>query len=329
MILLLYLVIIVFMIITADFGGSSIKIGLVENDTVLARSVIESYASQSFSDWIPSLKQDITNLCDKAGVSMAGIDGMVWALPLIIAPGLRYATHAFGKFVDATHEDFCVHVEDLFQFPLLLENDARAALIGEWQYGAACGKDNVVMITLGTGLGTGVILNGKPLRGRSGMAGNLGGLSITHLNAPRIINMPAGCTETQIATWALQNKAQAIPGFDKSLLACESKIDYKLVFELAEKGDILACKLRDYAFEGWGAMALNMIQAFDPECVIFGGGIMSSRDMIIPAVKTFVNDFAVQAGGEVDILPAALGNSAALLGGQWIWNMRNEFAAKL
>ena len=319
-------VMIIFMIITVDFGGSLIKMGLVENDTVHARCVIKSYAGQPFSDWMPAFKDDLARLCTTAEIDYFTIEGMVWALPLIISPDLRYATCSFGKYEDTTQKDFCNRAEDIFQIPLLLENDARAASIGEWQAGAARGKDNVVMITLGTGLGTAVILNGTPLRGRSGMAGNLGGLSVTHLHSCGPGSRPSGCTETQIATWALKDNAKKLPGYSDSLLAKEATIDYKIVFELAAGGDNIAGNLRDNALEGWGAMALNMIQAFDPECVVFGGGIMSSKDMILPSIREYISKYAVQAGGEVEILPAALGDDAALIGAQWIWNKRNNIA---
>ena len=314
------------MIIAADFGGSRIKMGLVENSIVYAQSSIESYAYQPFSVWIPAFKQDLLRLCVQAEVEISSLSGMVWALPLIVDPHLRYATCSFGKYEDTIQKDFCSRAEDIFQIPLVLENDARAALIGEWQSGAACGRENVVMVTLGTGLGTGVIMDGRPLRGRSGMAGNLGGLSITHLNSHFPGGRPPGCTETQIATWAIQQRTPQLPGFKESLLAKEPLIDYRVVFELASKGDKLACYLRDCALEGWGAMALNMIQAYDPECVVFGGGIMASGDVILPSIKEYVENYAVQAGGKVDILAAALGDNAALVGGHWIWSKRNKNA---
>ena len=320
------LVIMIFMIIAVDFGGSSIKMGLVDNNTVIARNVIKTFASESFSSWLITFKQEVAQLCVNANVDYNSIEGMVWAMPLIIAPNLRYATCSFGKYEDATQTDFCDKAEQIFQIPILLDNDARAALIGEWKHGAAKGKDNVAMITLGTGLGTGVILNGMPLRGRSGMAGNLGGLSITHLNSSVEDRLPAGCTESQIATWALQNRANSLPGFADSLLADKDNIDYEMVFELAQKGDQIAQELRDTALKGWGAMALNMIQAFDPECLIFGGGIMASKDIILPSIRQYVNHNAVQAGGTVEILPAQLGDNAALVGGQWIWKSRNNLA---
>lgn len=312
------------MIIAVDFGGTRIKLGLVENGSVHGFRVIRSYANHPFIEWLPVLKGELQSLCNSVGFTIREIEGMVWTVPLIITPGMRRAACSFGKYEDIIQHDFCDLVETQFQIPLLLENDARAALIGEWQRGAARGRDNAVMITLGTGLGTGVIFEGKPMRGRSGMAGSLGGLSITHLDAEDRGDGTPGCIENQVATWALSKQIRQMKGFKDSLLADEPHVDYKAVFKLAAVGDALACRLRDRALEAWGALAVNLIQAYDPECVVFGGGIMASEDTILPTIRNFVNMYASQAGGPVEIVKARLGDHAALVGGEWIWNTSEE-----
>ena len=180
------------------------------------------------------------------------------------------------------------------------------------------------MITLGTGIGTGVIQGGRPVRGRSGMAGTLGGLSITHLGTPGNKRVAPGCTEAQAATWALPERAPDLPGFESSSLGKADRIDYQSVFSHAAHGDPTACGLRDHALEAWGALTLNLIQAFDPERVVIGGGIMASSDIILPALRRFVGDHAIQAGGPVDIVAGTLGDHAALIGCEWIWNETNR-----
>ncbi|HEG42776.1 MAG TPA: ROK family protein [Phycisphaerales bacterium] len=310
------------MIIMADFGGTRIKLGVVENGIVRAHKAIDSYSGLPFSKWIHLLKDDLRGLCSMVGVRLFEVEAMVWALPLLIDLEHRHATCSFGKFEDTMQSNFCEEVEKVIGISLLLENDARAALIGEWQAGSARGRDNVVMVTLGTGIGTGVIFDGKPMRGRSGMAGNLGGLSITHMGSEGFNGRPPGCIESHVATWALPKRARRMEGFKNSSLSSEPDIDYLAVFTHAKQGDALACILRDNAFQAWGALALNMIQAYDPECVIFGGGVMASENEILPAIKDFVSDHAVQSGGPVELVAAELGDHAALIGGEWIWKTR-------
>ena len=312
------------MIFAVDFGGTRIKMGLIEDGVVHGYNVVAAYVDHSFVEWLPFLKDELQSLCCSTGLAMKDIEGMVWALPLIIGPGLRHAAYANGKYEDTIHHHFCNLAEQQFQIPLLLENDARAALIGEWQNGAARDRDNAVMITLGTGIGTGVIFEGKPMRGRSGMAGNLGGLFITHLNADDCGYGASGCIESQVATWALRQKISQMKGYKDSLLAGESQVDYWAVFKRAAQGDALACRLRDRALEAWGALALNMIQSYDPECVVFGGGIMASEDKILPSIRKFINRYAFQTGDSVNIVKAQLGDHAALVGAEWIWKTSEE-----
>jgi glucokinase len=292
----------------------------MDQGVVRASCRIESPAGSRSADWLRILKQEAEKLCVEAGTGLPEIAGMVWALPMIIDPGLRRATLGFGKFDDAVEEAFVGRAEELFGIPLRLENDARAAAIGEWQAGAGRGVEDLVMITLGTGIGTAAILGGKPLRGRSGMAGNLGGLSLTHLGSPVAGTVAPGCIEGRVATWALPAMAVRLPGFSASPLARSAKLDYAAVFANAAAGDPLACRLRDDAFEAWGALTVNLIQAYDPARVIIGGGIMASGDLILPAVRDFVARHALQAGGPVEIVSGSLGDRAAWLGCEWIWN---------
>lgn len=308
------------MILAGDFGGTIVKLGLMDEGTVRAQGRFASPARSRSDEWLPALKQHAEDLCRSAGMSLADLEGMVWALPSVIDPGLRRASWTFGKFDDAREDGFHAKAESLFKVPLLLENDARAAAIGEWQAGAGRGLGDLVMITLGTGIGTGVIHEGRPLRGRGGMAGNLGGLSITHLGTPVLGNVAPGCIEGLVATWALPDRAASIQGFATSPLASASPLDYRAVFIHAAAGDPLACRLRDDAIEAWAALTLNLIQFFDPARVILGGGIMASGDVILPALRDFVNRHAVQSSGPVDIVAAALGDHAALFGCEWIWN---------
>ncbi|MCH7225934.1 ROK family protein [Haloferula sp. A504] len=293
---------------------------MIDEGCVVASTVVDSMAHLPSAEWFPTLDQAVTDLCRTSGVRRQAIDAMVWALPLIIDPGLRRATRAFGKFEDVTDEDFCSRAEERFGLPLLLDGDARAAAIGEWQAGAGKGSDDLVMITLGTGIGTGVIQNGYPVRGRTGMAGTLGGLSITHLGSPGSDRVAPGCTEGQVATWALPERVAAHPEFGASSLSNVSPVDYQALFSHAAQGDPLACTIRDHALEAWGALTLNLIQAFDPGRVVIGGGIMAAAEIILPPVRRFVRDHAIQPGGPVEIVAGTLGDHAALIGCEWIWN---------
>ncbi|MFM2170659.1 MAG: N-acetylglucosamine repressor [Verrucomicrobiota bacterium] len=308
------------MILAADFGGTIVKLGLLEKNDVLIYRQIKSPSSRNSAEWLPTIKNQVEEMCQSLVKKIGDLEGMVWAMPMVIDPGLRRASRTFGKFDDVLHEDFAQRAEAVFGLPLLLENDARAAALGEWQFGAGNGCDDVAMITLGTGIGTAIIQHGLPLRGRSGMAGNLGGLSITHLGTSDHHRVAPGCIEGFVASWAIPQRAADMPGFSRSSLSGCELIDYRTIFSHAEKGDLLSIELRELAIEAWSALALNLIQSFDPARVIVGGGIMASADAILPKMREFMQRHCIQCGGDVDIVPAQLGDQAALLGCEWIWN---------
>jgi glucokinase len=261
---------------------------------------------------------------------MAAVDGcsepvraVAWALPCIISPDGEKVVRTFGKFEDAPRLDLAVWARDTMGLPLLLDNDARAAALGEWTRGAGRGVENMVMVTLGTGIGTGVICEGRPLRGRNGMAGNLGGHTATHVGGATCACGVEGCLEAQIATWALPGIVRVRPHFSTSPLAAEPGLDYEAIFRHAGAGDPLAIALRDRVLSGWAALLINMIHSYDPERIVIGGGIMKGSDAILPVLREKVGQQATQPGGTVEIVPAALGDAAALHGATWLFESAN------
>ena len=115
--------------------------------------------------------------------------------------------------------------------PVVIENDARAALIGEWQYGAGKGSDNILMVTLGTGMGSAVLIEGKLLRGRNFLAGNLGGHMSIDFEGDECNCGNIGCVETAGSTWALSKNLKKIENYKSSQLYNLSSFGFKDVFE--------------------------------------------------------------------------------------------------
>ena len=312
------------MIIAVDFGGTRIKIGLVREGIVLTERIIRSYGNQASNDWLPLFQKEIQDLLEEENFSFSMCKGMVWALPMLVHPNMKKANVSFGKFDDCKDADFVAKVESLFGLPVLLENDARAALFGEWEFGAGKNYEDLLMITLGTGIGTAVVMDGKPLRGRTGLAGNLGGLSLSRVG-------PKDSFQTQIAeesaaSWVIADLIQKHPDYQKSSLSKKELLDYKAIFEEAIRGDALAIYFRLEAFRNWGILIANLILSFDPKCVILGGGIMGSREVILPGVTSIVEELLVDLGIQVEIVSSSLNESAGLLGCEMVWE---EYSQKV
>jgi glucokinase len=298
-----------------DLGGTRVKLALIREAEVLARSEIPAYPKLGLRAALQRMGGEGEGLCQSAGVHKTGIGGFALAFPGIVEPPTqRILSSPRGKFDDAGRVKIGSFIRRKLGVPVYVVNDANAALAGEVRFGAARGCRNVVMLTLGTGIGTSVLIDGVPLRGKHGLAGNLGGHFTATLSGRTCSCGNVGCVETEASTWALPDQARRHPGYAASRLAREAILDYRAVFACAARGDRVARELRKHALEVWSLAVVNMIHAYDPELVVLGGGIMQSGDEILHAVRQHVAKHAWTPWGQVKVVPAALGNDAGLLG---------------
>ena len=195
-----------------------------------------------------------------------------------------------------------------------IENDARMALLGEFYAGAARGFTDVVMMTLGTGIGGAAMIEGKLLRGKHAQAGCLGGHLPTLFNGRKCSCGAIGCAESEAGGWALPGLVKEWPGISSSALAKYDEVAFKELFEEADRGDEIAISIRDRCLQIWAVDAVALVHAYDPEIIIIGGGVMKSAHVIIPYVQSYVQKHAWTPWGKVQVRPAELGNNAALLG---------------
>ena len=298
--------------IAIDFGGTRIKIGVVQHARVAGLRVIDAESRGGLTARLPVIVDAIRDACAEAGTTPQACAGIGMALPCIVKGGRILS--AIDKYPDATSMDLPAWARQTLGLPLALENDANAALAGEWQYGAGRGSQSVVLMTLGTGVGTSAVIDGVPLRGQHAQAGCLGGHVTVNIDGERCVCGNIGCVESEASTWALAKLARADAGFAASALAGEEVLDYRAVFSHAAAGDALATKLRDRAIRVWSAAAVSLVHAYDPELIVVGGGIMKTPEPIVSQTQAYVNDHAWVGWGKPRVVPGELGDSAALMG---------------
>lgn len=300
-------------VLAADLGGTRIKLGVVRDGVVLAHGSRPARARQGLARQLPVLRSAWLDLLNRAGVGIRDCAGVALAIPSIIEPGTGRILDTFGKYRDAPGLDLAGWAEDALGLPLAIENDARTALLGEWLHGAGRGCDNVVMVTLGTGIGSAAVVEGRLLQGCHGQGGILGGhLTVRH-HGERCVCGNLGCAEAEASTVALSGMAGRLPSYDFSPLRVAATLNYALVFKLAAAGDPCALALRDHSLEVWGSLAVSLIHAYDPERLILGGGIMAAADVVLPAVADVVRRHAHTPWGQVEVMRGQLGDQAALL----------------
>lgn len=300
--------------IGVDLGGTTIKIGLVENDRLLAHNEIEAEADIPFSKKLPHIEDTISWLLSENNISSNNLGGIGMAFPSIIDSRQMKILSKYVKYTDADELDLPSWAHKAWNIPLILENDARAALIGEWRIGAGKGVRNLVFMTLGTGVGSAAMMDGKLLRGAHFIAGNLGGHTIINVYGNKCNCGSFGCVETEASGWVLASKFANHPGVDRSEWISKEGLTFEAVFKHARKGDSLAIEIRDYCLKAWAAAAINLVHAFDPEVMIIGGGIMKSHDQIIPFIQEYVDKYTWLPAGSVRIVPAQQVKFAGILG---------------
>jgi len=310
-------------LLACDLGGTWMKLGLFDQGRIIAREVIPAHSDIGLGHRLPDLAAALRRLVASQGLSLSDCAGVAVSFPSLVNPETGRILDEYGKYRDAPGIDLPAWAMRTLGLPLAIENDARMALIGEWQHGAGRGCDNLVIVTLGTGIGTSALIQGRVLRGQHGQAGCLSGhLSVRYSGRPCSCGN-LGCAEAEASTAFLAEIAAERPDFAASALRGEPVLDYAAVFRHAAAGDACACAIREHSLLVWATLVVNLIVAYDPERVIIGGGILASRDVIIPAIQQFVDRHAHTPWGTVRVVAAELGDTSALHAAEWL--LRDRF----
>ncbi|MEM8783786.1 MAG: ROK family protein [Planctomycetota bacterium] len=301
-------------VLAADIGGTSIKLGVVEAGRVSARGRIEVVDRATLRPLLPALVHAWRDLLgrpvdperDRAAVAFPGI---------VDAAGTEVLS-VNGKFLDAPEINWSAWAQDALRLPVLLENDARAACLGEWRCGAGRGCDDMAMMTLGTGIGTSAIVQGRPIRGGHGQAGVLGGHLTIDLHGGPCSCGNVGCAEAVASTDRLREhlaEAQRDTDTKPSSLDPETA-SYLEVVRAAQAGDGAAAHVMRQSVRAWGITAVNLIHAYDASRLVIGGGVARAGSAVIDGIRDHVHRHAWTPWGTVDVRPGELGDDAALLG---------------
>lgn len=283
----------------ADLGGTRLKLAAVENGVVLENEV-------SLIDTNAGMENVLANLAERCKAMMARHPGE-WKGLGIAFPGLldeptRHVIYCSGKYAGADKIDLPKWARETLGLDMKLINDARAAIIGEINYGSATGETDAVMLILGTGIGTAAVCQGKVYRGKHGMAGLLGGhFSIDFDNGRKCICGGSGCLEAYVGTWALKE------------LAGDPTYDYQRFEHDYLAGDEKAKMLFGIQAKALGAGAVSLIHAFDAETVIFSGG-GSRFAALLEAAEAYVYEHVWTPWGKVKFIVAQHPEDSVVLG---------------
>lgn len=296
-------------ILAFDVGGTRVKAGIVRGTEVLELHVellpVQKDAA-SVIDALVRLGRQIQegHTVQAIGVSMKGI----------IDPQKGTILDVNESLSDLIGLPFAQNLAQAFQLPVFAENDARMYTAGEMLYGAGRRVENLLCLTLGTGIGCGVALQRRVLRGGRGLFGIIGGHITVQIDGPRCTCGNIGCLEAFIGTAPLLRKAAELYTTSNKPLPEKEGWTPQHIFTAAA-GDPVADEVIAYFARYLSAGVVSLIHAYDPDIVVLGGGIAGSFQQFLPAVQEYVDEHTwTYPRGGIQIKTAELGDTAALVG---------------
>jgi glucokinase len=300
--------------LSLDMGGTHIGCGVVRDNKLLGSASLDSEKAESLESLLPCVTTALKKILHENGATAEECEGIAIGFPGIVDVRYGRILSTLKKYEDAIHLDLKQWAIEQFGLRLRIENDARMALLGEHYAGAAQGIQDVVMITLGTGIGGAAMMLGKLVRGAHHQAACLGGHLPVNYRGHKCACGNVGCAEAEASGWSLPQLVRETPGFHESSLANVEQLNFQTLFAAAQNEDAVALAVQQHCLNVWAANAVAQIHAYDPEVVVFGGGVMQSADVILTFVEKYVEEHAWTSWGSPRVCAAILGGDAALLG---------------
>jgi glucokinase len=299
--------------LSIDLGGTHANCAIVEDRKVICSQITATDGATELAPLLPSLAKILKGLAEQEKMPLDGFAGLAIGFCGLVNGAECGVISTNAKYQDAPNLDLQTWVRDQLGLTLHIENDARMALLGERYAGAAAGFDDVVMVTLGTGIGGAAMIGGQLLIGKHFQAGCLAGHLPVRVGGKECTCGGVGCAESEAAGWSLPELCRNWAGFDSSALAHE-EINFETLFRCADADDPVAIAICDHCRKVWATNAITLIHAYDPELLVYGGGVMHGGDHILAYLQDYVARNAWTPWGKVQVRASLLGNNAAVLG---------------
>ena len=296
-----------------DIGGTTVKIGLFQTDgTLLEKWEIVTRTANGGEAILPDIAESVQKKSNEKGIAKEEVAGLGIGIPgPIDEEGVVPHTANLGwGYKEVTRE-----LEELTGLPCKGGNDANVAALGEAWKGGAAGYSNVVMVTLGTGVGGGIIIGGKILTGSNGAGGEIGHLHVDE-------NIPGqcgcgnkGCLEQVASATGITNLAnQALAASDKPSVLRGGEVSAKTVFDAVKEGDELAKEIAERFGKYLGTALANITTIVDPQAIVIGGGVSKAGPILLEYIEKYYQKYCFKSCKDVKFTLATLGNDAGIFG---------------
>ncbi len=306
-----------------DLGGTNIVAGVVdETYQILAKASVKTNLPRPATEIATDMAEVTKQAIEKAGLTLDDIQWVGVGTPGV-ANGktgvIEYANNLGFRDVPMVK-----YLEEALSKPVYIENDARSAAYGEYLAGAAKGATNAVCITLGTGVGGGIIINGK-IYGGSNFGGGEIGHTVISVDGPQCTCGRRGCFEVfSSATGLVRMTKEALEANPDSAMKEETHITARTAFNYMRAGDATAKQVVDDYIKYLAAGITNVINVFQPDILCVGGGVCNEGDPLLVPMKALVQKevYTRNSAKNTEIVIAKLGNDAGIIGAAFLGNAK-------
>ena len=307
-----------------DLGGTNTKIGLVDEDgNIIFTTIVKTDSMEGFEKTIQRLSKILLQQVKSFGLNFDDVQSVGVGVP---GPVLNSRVVKFwANFPWKNGVDLALEFEKNLGKPVKADNDVNVITLGEMWKGSAQGYKNVLGLAIGTGIGGGIIVDGKLVSGENGAGGEVG-----HIKVERDGKLcgcgQKGCWEAYASATGLIREAQSrlavnkINGLYEQVIGRD--LEAKDIFDVAKEGDAFALDLVDYEADYIALGIGNLLNVLDPEIVVVGGGVSLAGDILFDKVKERLKKYAFPSTTEnLKIVAASLGNDAGILGAAYLGMM--------
>lgn len=300
-----------------DIGGTFVKLGIIsEEGQIIDNKLAKTNFKCGYSITIKDIAREAIELVQGMGLDIKDIKGVGIGVPGTVHNGIVTFANNLEWYNVPIVDEFKRHLNT----PINADNDANCAVLGEYSFGVAKGYNSVIMVTLGTGVGTGIIIDDRLIRGNKS-AGAEGGHMVIRSNGIDCNCGRRGCWEEYAATTALIRITEdAIKEEPNGILAKlkekAGEVNGFTLFDGVRAGDKLARKALDRYILNVAEGLVNLVNLLRPEIILIGGGVSNEEELLIKPLEALVNKYAY--GGELNppiiVKKALLGNKAGIVG---------------
>lgn len=297
-----------------DLGGTTVKIAFFSEDgTLLEKWEIPTVTENNGSSILPDIAASVLNYLNEKAISRQQVIGIG-----IGVPGPVDDDGNVNRCLNLGWGVFNIHkaLGDLTGFPVKAGNDANTAALGESWKGGGTGCSNMIFATFGTGVGGGIVVNGTPINGVHGAAGEIGHLTVNRYEKEMCNCGKRGCVEQYCSATGVVRLAKmhmALSDRD-SILRTIPNLSCKDVFDAAKQDDALAIEILEQVYDYMGQFLASVCCVTDPEVVVLGGGVSRAGQPLLDGAKRYFDKYIFHAASSIRFALASLGNDAGAYG---------------